>query len=224
MAFASVLDQYQLTMNMSGGTMGWSEKVFLPQATLGDALEQAVRVVGHRLNCLPVTCQMDWARISLMQGERDAHSVLTSYPAAGLYDPGFTSPETETNPEKITPNLTSDALRYRLETAEGPYSMRFLHGIPDERISADLIKTAIAEVTVDPGDPEDVDPTTVAFHVLVANYLYIVKHETKFVRVRIVDDSKLIEKADIFQLIVRGVEYKKTGRPFGQRPGRATPR
>lgn len=223
MSFATPGSLYQLTMSMSGDEQGWSEKLYLPEADLALALAKGEKLARLRLNCLPSVCDMVWARISLIGVPRDAHAVLNSFPAPGLYNPGGPSDDDEALADHV-PNLTTDAVRYRLETAEGPWSMRFLHGVPDEQIAGDALVDALALTTAVPADPTTVDATATSWPVLAGTYLNAVRTLTKWARIRIVDEAPVIETADIFKLIVRGVEFKKTGRPFGQRRGRATPR
>lgn len=219
MPFATPDKVLQCVMSISDGGDGWQEKFFLPQDTVTDALPVALRVANFRLNCLPSVLQMDWVRVMVVGGERDGRSVFDAYPVIGKYAPG----ETPTSAE-LNPNLLTDALRYRIETAEGPWSTRFLRGVPDEKIVASALATAIAAVTSIPADPTTVDATTETWETLVAQFLFAIKSLTIFMRRKLADDVLLTQTAAIIKTIPRGVEYKSTGRRFGQRPGRRTPR
>lgn len=219
MAFATVEKVVQCVMSISDGADGWQEKFFLPQDTIADALAPAKRVAAARLNALPTTLQMDWVRCMIVGGERDGRSVFDAYPMQGRWTPG-----SEPEAAAINPNLVTDALKYRIETAEGPWSTRFLRGVPDAEIQASTLVEAIAAATEVPADPLTEVVTGTDWVDQVAVFLLAIKTLTKFMRFRVVDEVRITQTADIAKVIPRGVEYKSTGRRFGQRPGRRSPR
>lgn len=210
---------YQVTMHISDGDVGPSERFFLDSPDISTAKTVAAKVAGWRLCCLPASLQMDWCVISTKGGVRDGVSVFSAYPQRGL----FRGTDTDEDPDvpAKTPNLISDALTLRIETGDGPWSTRWLHGPPDKNVEADELTVAIVAASVDPGSPaigSDTWPT------LVGKYLYVLRTTTKFYRERRSGDTLVRETFPMAAIIFKGVKAKKVGPRFGKSRGRANPR
>jgi hypothetical protein len=214
---------YVLVMNFSLDKAGFEEKLFLGSTTASAALALANQMVTLRLSCLPTTVDLDWARISNIGPPRDGRAVLGNYPVPGNYTVTPTGTPPAVPVPAVTPNLYSDAIMYRCETDEGPWTNRWVRGIPDQQIEADAITKVITQPgapIMDPGAPGF--PTD--FEGLVGNYLKAVQVNTMFYQQR-VNGAQLIRfTMPIVAVIVRGVRSKKTGRPFALPRGRAIAR
>lgn len=210
---------FQLTFKINSAMGGVSEKLYLGSANIADALTLAAKFLLWRLACLPQALKVEWASVTQRGAPADGRAVGLTFPLDGAW-PGstFTSP---TDDDK-SPNLRSDALRYRLETAEGPSSTRWLHGVPDTQISQDEL---VAAVTAASGDPGLIVATNLSWVAAAGKYLGLVATQSKFYREKKNGSNPVIKESfDIAALIIRGVRNKTMGRPFGLSVARSNPR
>ncbi len=200
---ARVTSLFQLTMKFSGDQQGVSETLYLPDATRADAMTNAQDILRWR---------------SLFGGSRDAKVAADAFPIAGGW-PGstFSTPSAD----ELAPNLISDALTIRSETADGLWNNRWIHGIPDKAIHIGVLTaTYLAIVT----DPTDTPATNLSFIAAVASYLSVLKQRTVFLQKRGAGDSRTLDTFALDKVLPVQVISKKVGKPFRQQRGRATPR
>ncbi len=207
---AVISEIYQLTMKFSGNQQGVSETVYLPDADRASAITSAQDVLRWRLACLSAGLTCDFARVSKWGGQRDSSVVADAFPITGGW-PGST----------FSVNIISDALTVRLETAEGKWANRWLHGVPDAAIHIDQLVATYAVITP---VPTATPATNLTFIAAIASYLSVLKQKTVFFRHTGAGDTLVMESFPLSKVLPVHVISKKVGKPFRQQRGRATPR
>lgn len=218
MAFQQVTDLYVLTMFFKSQAQGWSERHFLAGGTTS-LLPTAQTLVDYRLALLPATCSLVYSRYSNMGGKRDSIPLKYPYPALGNYlgepiPPGTPAPGT------TQIEVSQIAVELRVWNDVGDAATRWVHGVPDARVTGETMTTALTIATVAPPAVGDAG-FSADWAVRFGYYMYQIKQLTQMGR-KVVGLGALLgqwQASPIADMIPRGVSVKKTGAPFGQRRG-----
>lgn len=219
MAFNPVTNLWCLTMFFKSQAQGWSERHFLADGAATALLSTSQQLADYRLALLPASCSLVYARYSNMGGRRDSIPLKYAYPALGSY---LGEPAPPGTPAAGTTNIevSQIAVEMRIWTADGTAASRWVHGVPDARVTAETLTTALTAAVAAPppiGDAAFSPDWAVRF----GYYMYLIKSLTLFGR-KVVGLGALLgqwQTDTIADMIVRGVSVKKTGAPFGQRRG-----
>lgn len=223
MAFANTALVWQLTMSFEGNKAGWQEKLYLTSGDVATALTAANDLVNYRLALLPSVYNMVFAKISKVGSPRDRRAVASNFPLPGAWPGELSGTPPVAAAGTLTSNSDKDAIAYQIETADGSWTTRYLHGIPDKYYSADLITSAITEAGAAPPAIDDVSFSTNWFTV-AGYYYYKVRHSTVMFRQRFNGAQTLLQTDTIAAIFTRKATQHKVGRVFGEERGRAVPR
>lgn len=220
MALQSTTDPvWQLTLNFDGNENGWSERLYLPTGS-SPPVALATLICQYRLLCLSPDCKLVWAKVSQVGNPRDARACLLSFPVVG----GYTGVLTGSPPVPIAGTNTTDndqdSVMIRIETAQGRWANRWLHGIPDIQVSQGNLLAAIQELN-GPAPALGTLPGANLWPALVGIYLRVVQDMTVFFKAVTTGDSKVYYTDTIASVIPRKMGLHKVGRFFGQSVGRA---
>lgn len=221
MALQTVTALYSLQMYFKSANQGWSERHWLPATGTGTLLDRAKQLVDYRLALLPPSCSLVYAKYSEVARERDSIPMAYAYPTAGTWpgDP-FVTPETAPTPGSVKIEVSQIAVLIRMWTAQGFAASRWVHGVPDNRVTAEVLANAIVMATeVPPAIGAGTFSTDWA--VRFGYYMFLIRANTVYARHAVGLAGLRVWQTDVIEnMIVRGVSVKKTGRPFGQRAGR----
>lgn len=225
MALQLAPDLTKLVMHFRSGAQGWSEGHWLAPVS-STALAAAVKlIVDWRLALLPPSLSLVYAKTSRVGDKRDSIPVKYSYPAVGTF-PGdvVVAPATEPNPGSINIEVSQIAVSMRVWTIEGAASTRWVHGVPDNRVTAEVLTDAINEATAVPPAPGTLT-AAVDWPTRFGMYMYHIKRSTVYGARKRDSAGVLRSYSDVIDdMMVSGVVAKKTGAPFRQQAGRASVR
>lgn len=222
MAFAPAPNLTKLVMHFKSANQGWSEGHWLSPTSPSLLDAQVKRIVDMRLALLPPTLSLVYAKTSRVGKPPDSIPVMYSYPAAGTY-PGnaFTTPATEPPPDSINIELSQVAVSMRVWTADGTASNRWVHGVPDNRVTAEVLTDALIVAPAPPPDPL-VLTAAVDWPTRFGQYMNLLRSNTVCGKMTRTTLGVVTWYSDtIAGMMVAGVTAKKTGRPFRQQAGHA---
>lgn len=222
MAFAPAPDLTALVMHFKSANQGWSERHWLAPVSPTSLNSTVKTIVDMRLALLPPSLSLVYAKTSRVGKPPDSIPVKYSYPAAGTF-PGdvVVAPATVPDPGSINIEVSQVAVGVRVWTADGTAANRWIHGIPDNRVTAEVLTDAILTATAPPPAANTL-ANTVDWPTRFGMYMYLISTLTVFGRkVRSITGVATWYSDVLADMMVAGVVTKKTGRPFRQRAGHA---
>lgn len=222
-------------LHISGPGGGWSEKYPMNAglSQRADAVNNFAELATHRATCLADGFSIVWARVSPADSDRQSFAVINQPLKPGLQP----RPDPAPADANMTSNSVEAALHFRLETPEGRWANRLFRGIRDDVIADNSlgewvgftplgVNDAYLPLTAMIGDPAVNTFSTIAPW---KNLLKAIRTHTKIAHpvYEVVNRKRTLVGWDLFNIAsvqLRGVAAKKTGRPFGQSPGRAKKR
>lgn len=210
---------FTFVMYFKSAEQGWSEHHYMADASMSTLKTSCKTLLDYRMMLLPESCSLLYARYSNLGGEQDSIPLKYVYPLAGKWvGGGGTPPPT---PDMIDIEMSQIAVMLRIWNNQGKASTRWVHGVPDAQVSAEVLTNAIIDQVTPP--PPIGDATfSKEWSVIFGYYTYQMKLLTKCGSPRRSTAGIPIWFGDIIDdLVVRGVSIKRTGRPFGQLAGRA---
>lgn len=213
---AEVTNQMIVELRFNYKTQGWSETFNFKEAvaTYSAAVTAATALVLKRKAILPDTASIVRCRVSFLGRPREAKLVQLSYPIAGIAGTvlsGYTVAGT-------APNDVQTALHVRFETATGRYVNEYVRCLPDDKVTAQAMGTAVPIIT----EPISDDPIE-TWTDRLADYLYHIK--ANFAYKRVLNPGTATEPPTVDQqafdaYIPVGMSSKKTGSSFSKPRGR----
>lgn len=210
---------WTFVMYFKSAEQGWSEHHYMADASPTVLKPNCRTLLDYRMQLLPESCSLVYARYSQLGGERDSIPLKYVYPLAGKWVGGGATPPP--TPDAINIEMSQIAVLVRIWTAKGEASSRWVHGVPDASVNAEVLTTAIIEQTTPP--PPIGDPTfSKDWATIFGYYMYEIRTLTKCGSPRRSTAGIPIWYGDVIDdMVVRGVSIKRTGRPFGQLAGHA---
>lgn len=211
---------YKLTMHFQGEDQGWSETVYLPDSTPAAALTKANLIQEQRLEILPQSCVIVYAKVAQMRNPRDAQKCSGTYPISGLW--GNLDDTVGTGNDDASIDTPNAALQIRFENGAGQWATRYLHGLPDPEVKQYVLLTPVTEATTATATVATsvIDASTV-WSTRCAYYLAQLRSSTMMYR-KVVGLATSAQQLDTpTRVMVNRVTNHKTGRPFGIARGRA---
>lgn len=221
MAFSAVGSSglYQLTMSFKYFDHGWQEKQYLKETSYSAANTTAQTLITHRLKCLPAFCTLTYAKINKVGGARDGQMVNTPMPVAGSYiGPDSVSDDSVHGGKHL--NSIEDVVAYRMETDDGNWANRWIHGVPDDEVFADDLVN-----TIGAGDDSPVADSAISatggWNLAVENYFKAVRTYCKMRKTVTTTTGDVEYSSDVQTVLSRGLSNRRCGPPFGTKRGRA---
>lgn len=222
MAFDPAPNLTALVMHFKSANQGWSERHWLNPASSTDLKTNALRLVDYRLALLPPSLRLVYAKTSRVGKPPDSIPLKYSYPAAGTF-PGdvIVSPATTPEPGSINIEVSQISVNMRVWDVDGVASNRWVHGIPDNRVTAEVLTDAIVTAVAPPPAAAALT-SAVDWPTRFGQYMYLVRTLTVCgQRKRSTAGTVTWYSHPIEDMMVAGITSKKTGRPFRQQAGRA---
>lgn len=220
MPLSPVTSLWNLQMYFKSANQGWSERIYIPTTSATGIATAARTIVDYRLALLVPNCSLVYAKYSDVGPKADSIPLAYAYPTPGTY-PGepFVSPATAPPVGSVNIEVSQIAVLVRYWTAEGKAASRWIHGVPDARVDAEVLTSAIVTATAPPpavGTLTAADDWATRF----GYYMYQIKSLGVYARKAKTLGGAVQWSTDLIDaMIVRGVSVKKTGAPFGQRRG-----
>lgn len=210
----------KLAMDFRSPQQGWSEGHWMIPVSQTALKAAAAQIIAWRLALLPPSCSLVYAKTSGVGRPADAIPVKQSYPVIGLFpgDP-FTTPATAPPAGSINIEMSQIAVSLRVWAADGTDSQRWVHAIPDNRVTAEVLTDAIEIATAPPPDPATLTPAD-SWPTRFGMYMYILKANTVLGASRVSTTGvRTWYSGLIDDMMVSGIVVKKTGAPFRQQAG-----
>lgn len=215
------------TLHINGPKQGFSESYFLRGASYDEAMPVAKRLVRHRASIMAIDHVISWAKISFPGQPRESRAVITGPVQADLQQAqiGFQDLDPNSNPmpaltaADLSCNTSEAALHYRLETASGRWSSRFVRGIPDYLINKGVM-TFVLPNEYDPAGPdEEATAEDVVWDLRNKFFWFLCRHTVHFAPLA-GDPEGEPEEASYVAYVLRGAGNRDAGSFFGQPAGR----
>lgn len=221
---APVEQLYKLVFDFRAPSgQGWSEGHYIPAGTPTGIDTVCKTLADYRLALLPPDCALVYAKYSQLGGDKDSQPLDYPYPAQGLWpgDP-FVTPATEPPAGSLTIEVAEIAVFLRAIGLNGQGASRWVHGVPDNRVSSETLTAAITAATVAPPAPGAGGFST-DWNVRFGYYMYHMKALTVYGQPqRGAGGVPQWGTQGISRVIVRGIGFRRIGRPFGLRRGHAS--
>lgn len=216
----SAVRYWKGTVNINYGQYGWSETIDIKDDTEANVKLVMLKYIRHRMWLLPATCSAVYARVVRVPFTRYGIAI-DNLPIVGKA-PNLTAPNV------LDMDSVERAACFHLPVDLGAKSIRFIHGLPDDAITAQGLVTAAPggtwlDLVTDPGDGTATPATLAAAIKTYLSYLLQMTYVATQKQVRLIADVATdVWDLRIFTgLLLRGVRNRKVGRSFGLSRGRA---
>lgn len=187
------VNKYVGKIHYTGVENGWSEAYYLLGNTPAAAKVQLAAIIALRTPMLSDQIEITYANVSDLGLKRESYCALGS-PVLG-----------DSTVTTWVPNNDNDCIQVRLETAAGKHADHYFHGVPDS-----CVVNGSYDPAAEAGAWDDLLDLLIAGLILNCGHLTRVNPE---------DPSTWTIDA-YTNSFKRGYTTRKTGRPFGLRPGR----
>jgi len=220
----AVSQLYRLSFEFkSPSGQGWSESHYLPAGT-GPGLDLAAKTLAdYRLAILPPTCSLIYAKYSQLGNPRDSEPLNYPFPTAGEWpgDP-FVTPATAPAPGSLNIEVSDIAVHLRAIGLDGRGASRWVHGVPDNRVTAELLTDVIAE-SLTPPPAIGAGGFSTDWAVRFGYYIFHMRLLTVYAESYLGAGGIRVWGTELIKrFTVRGISTKRTGVPFGLRRGHAS--
>jgi hypothetical protein len=243
MPSATPANCFKLVMGFEAERGGWQEVYPLSGAAANVYVPAAQFIFTSRMSILPKEQQCNFARIvntladpSTNPNARrqeykldarlwDSVALGTTGPVASWPCPGQWTNNNDTliSSDAIVPNDDNDAVEVRVFTADGVFGTKFLHGVPDANKKANALTPGVTIPTVTVASLSN--PNGTSWIALLGEFIAVIRDKSIMLRKRKTTGGVMQLLTDpIADVLERGVQTKKLGRPFDQQRGRRNPR
>ena len=217
MASANRAEVIRATLFFTYKGLGFSETYVIDKDNYADAEPLAQQIVTARAALMPLSCTMDWARLSKESVQRDSRALIVgSYNSGTLLSPVTTDIDTEVALEAS--NNVSSGLMYRFDGADGEWSNRLIRCVRDSWITAQWI-AVVASTTPAKADVPVAIAAGMTMQDALNHYLIRVMNNA-VIYGKSGDPAAPFRVTPIDQVRFRGVRKRDTGAPFGASRGR----
>lgn len=208
------------TVNINYGQYGWSESIDIADDTEANVQLVLLKYIRHRMWILPASCKAVYARIVRVPFTRYGIAV------SGLPISGLAPTLTTANANDM--DSVERALCLHCPCDLGSKSIRFIHGLPDDIITAQALVTSPPggtwlDLVTDPGagtaNPATIDVAIKNLFSYLLQKSYVAT--PKVTRVLGGVPTEVYDLRAFTGLLLRGVRNRKVGRSFGLSRGRA---